>query len=61
MDWVYSWVVEICSYPLEGVQSRWEHNIKMYLQDLGCEHEKWLEVMYDGVQCWSSVLLVLNG
>jgi len=28
---------------------------------VGCKHEKWLEVTYDGVQWWSSVLMVLNG
>jgi hypothetical protein len=33
--------------PLERPRRRWENNIKMYLQEVGCEVMDWIELDQD--------------
>jgi hypothetical protein len=34
--------------PLGRPRHRWEDNIKMYLQEVGCEGTDWIELAQDG-------------
>jgi hypothetical protein len=37
--------------PLGRSRSKWEDNIKMYLQEVGCEGMDWIELALDMGRC----------
>jgi len=39
---------------------RWGDNIKMYLQDVGCEGMDWIELAQDRDKWWALVNAVMN-
>ena len=39
---------------------RWEDNIKMYLQEVGCGGMEWIELAQDRDKWWNGVNAVMN-
>jgi len=46
--------------PLERTELRWEDNIKMDLQEVGCEDINWIELAQDRDSWWALVNAVMN-
>jgi hypothetical protein len=46
--------------PLERPRCRWEDNIKMGLQDVGCGNMDWIENAQDRDRWWELVNAVMN-
>ena len=46
--------------PLRIPRHRWEENIKMDLQELGCEGMDWVEQAQDTDRWWALVNTVMN-
>jgi len=46
--------------PLGRPRSRWEDNIKMDLQEVGCGDMDWIELVQDRVRWWALVNAVMN-
>jgi hypothetical protein len=46
--------------PLERPRRRWEDNIKMNLQEVGCGTMDWIEVDQDRDRWWALVRAVMN-
>jgi len=46
--------------PLGRPRHRWEDNIKMYLQEMGCGSWDWIEVAQDKERWWALVNVVMN-
>jgi len=46
--------------PLGRPRSRWENNIKMYLQEVGCGGMDWTEPAQDRDGWWACVNAVMN-
>jgi hypothetical protein len=46
--------------PLGGPMRRWEDNIKMDLQQVGCEGMDWIELAQDRDRWWACVNAVMN-
>jgi hypothetical protein len=46
--------------PLGRPRHRWEDNIKMYLQEVGCESMDWIELTQDRDRWWALVKAVMN-
>jgi hypothetical protein len=45
--------------PLERPRRRWEDNIKMDLQELGCGGVEWIQLAQDRGRCWVLVTAVM--
>jgi hypothetical protein len=46
--------------PLGSPRRRWEDNIKMYLQEVGCENMDWIELAQDRDRWLALVNAVMN-
>ena len=46
--------------PLGRSRRRWEDNIKMDLQEVGCEGMDWIELAQDRDRWWALVNAVMN-
>jgi len=46
--------------PLERLRRRWEDNIKMDLQGMGCESMDWIELAYDRGRWRALVNAIMN-
>jgi hypothetical protein len=46
--------------PLGRTRFRWEDNIKMNLQEVGCVGMDWIELAQDRDKWWACVNVVLN-
>ena len=46
--------------PLGRSRRRWEDNIKMDLQEVGCGDMDWIELAQDGDRWWALVNAVMN-
>ena len=46
--------------PLERPRRRWEDNIKMDLQEVGCGDMDWIELAQDWDRWWTLVNVVMN-
>ena len=46
--------------PLGRTRHRWENNIKMDLQKVGCEGMQWIELAHDRDRCQALVNVVMN-
>jgi len=46
--------------PLGRSRHRWEDNIKMDLQEVGCEGMYWIEVAQDSERCLALVDALMN-
>jgi len=46
--------------PLGRPRHRWEDNIKMNLQEMGCEDMDWIDVAQDRDRWWAFVNAVMN-
>jgi hypothetical protein len=46
--------------PLERSRHKWEDNIKMDLQDVGCGNMDWIELAQDRGRWWAFVNAVMN-
>jgi len=46
--------------PLGRPRRRWEDNINMDLQELGCGGMDWIELAQDKDRCWALVIAVMN-
>jgi len=46
--------------PLGRSRHRWEGNIKIDLQEVGCEDLDWIELLQDRDRCWVFVNAVMN-
>jgi hypothetical protein len=46
--------------PLGSPRRRWEDNIKMAIQDVGCGDMDWIELSQDRYRCWALVTAVMN-
>ena len=46
--------------PLGRPRSRWEDNIKMDLQEVGCRGMDWIELAQDRDRWWTLVNAVIN-
>jgi hypothetical protein len=46
--------------PLMRPRCRWEDNIGMDLQELGCEYEDWIGLAQDRDRCWVLVSAMRN-
>ena len=46
--------------PLGRPRHRWEDNIKMDLQEVGCRGMDWIELVRDGGRWWALVNAVMN-
>jgi hypothetical protein len=46
--------------PLERLRRRWEDNIKMYLQEVGCGEMDWIELARDRDGWWALLNTVMN-
>jgi hypothetical protein len=46
--------------PLGRPKRRWEDNIKMYLQEVGCRGMDWIELAQDRDSWWALVNAVMN-
>jgi hypothetical protein len=46
--------------PLGGTRRRWEDNIKMDLQEVGCGGLEWIELAQDSDKWWAIVNVVMN-
>ena len=46
--------------PLGRPRRRWEDNIKMDLQEVGCEGMNWIELVEDRDRCRTVVNAVMN-
>ena len=46
--------------PLGRPRLRWENNIKMYLQEVGCGDMDWIELAQDRDRWWALVNVVMN-
>jgi hypothetical protein len=46
--------------PLGRPRRRWEDNIKIDLQELGCRDMDWIEVVQDRDRWWALVTAVMN-
>jgi hypothetical protein len=46
--------------PLGRPRSRWKNNIKMDLQEVGCEGMDWIDVAQDRDSWWALVNAVMN-
>ena len=46
--------------PLGRLRPRWEDNIKMNLQEVGCVGMDWIEVAQDRDRWWALVNAVMN-
>jgi len=46
--------------PLGRPRLRWEDNIKMDLQEVGCEGMDWIELVQDRDRWWALVNAVMN-
>jgi hypothetical protein len=46
--------------PHFGLRSRWEDNIKMGLQKVGCGGRDWIELAHDRDRWWALVNMVMN-
>jgi hypothetical protein len=46
--------------PLGRPRCRWEDNIKMDLQEVGCGSMNWIEVAQDKDRWWALVNVVMN-
>jgi len=45
---------------LGRARRRWEDNIKMNLQEVGCRSMDWIELAQDRDRCWALVNVVMN-
>jgi len=46
--------------PLGRTRRRWKDNIKMDLQEVGCEGMEWIDVAQDRDRWWALVYAVMN-
>jgi hypothetical protein len=46
--------------PLGRSRRRWEDNIKIYLQEVGCDSMDWIELAEDKERWWALVDVVMN-
>ena len=46
--------------PLGRARRRWEDNIKMNLQEVGCRIMDWIELAQDRDRCWALVNVGMN-
>jgi len=46
--------------PLGRTRSRWEDNIKMYVQEVGCGGMDWIELAQDRDRWWALVNAIMN-
>jgi hypothetical protein len=46
--------------PLKGPRRRWENNVKMDLQEVGCGGIDWIELAQDSDSWWALVTAVMN-
>ena len=46
--------------PLGRPRRRWEDNIKMDLQEVGCGGMDWIELAQDRDRWWTFVIVVMN-
>jgi hypothetical protein len=46
--------------PLGTPRLRWEDNVKIDLQLVGCEGMEWIVPFYDRYRCWTLINVVMN-
>jgi hypothetical protein len=46
--------------PFGTLRRRWEDNINMDLQEVGCRGMEWIELAQDNNRCWALVKAVMN-
>jgi hypothetical protein len=46
--------------PLGRPRHRWGHNIKIYLQEVGCGYVDWIKLAQDRDGWWALVNVVMN-
>jgi len=46
--------------PLGRTRSRWENNIEMDLQEVGCGGMDWIDLAQDRDRCWAFVNAVMS-
>jgi hypothetical protein len=46
--------------PLERPRRRWEDNIKIDIQEIGCDGMDWIELAQDRDRWWALVIAVMN-
>ena len=46
--------------PLGRLRHRWEENIKMDIQEVGCGGMEWIELAQDRDMCWALANAVMN-
>ena len=46
--------------PFGRPRNRWEDNIKIYLQEVGCGSMDWIELAQDKERWWALVNVVMN-
>ena len=46
--------------PLGRPRRKWENNIKMELQEIGCGGMDWIELAQDRDRCWALVNALMN-
>jgi len=56
----FRWGMPQGKRPLGRPRCRWEENIKMDLQEVGCGHMDWIDLAQDSDRWWPLVNAVLN-
>jgi hypothetical protein len=46
--------------PLGRPRCKWEDNIKMDLQEVGCGGKNWIDLAWDKDSCWAPVNAVMD-
>jgi len=56
---ILMWKSEV-KRPFGKPRRKWEDNLKMTLQDVGCAGRDWIELTLDRDRCWEFVNAVMN-